>query len=311
MKSTRLTVLAATVGIGVLGVSLAATACWTQPGVNAPLLLGSVLLAVVIVAALLGWWVGSYVAAPWKAFVRQLINSRDRPERPLLLSRSDEPFSKEATEAVNALLVELTQIREQLNTFSAKVAHELRSPITLLQLHIDYASGKLDPSLVDGLRTQIKRLTDFVDTALLVARAQQGNIPLAKENRELAKLASELLQPYELRAKTNRRALRTRLKEVGAVELDSRIFGLIFNNLMSNAFYHGSGEIRVRLHRKRQARELLILNRVRQRTAGSATHEAGTGMGLKTAYQLAHAHGGLALETRVRGSNFVARVRFS
>jgi signal transduction histidine kinase len=311
MKSTRLTVATTMVGLVVLSVSLAAAVCWARSGMGASLALLAVFLVCMAIAFVVGWWLGDRFARPWEDFVRQLTRLRTTPERPTLQLQTDDPYARAATQEVNALLAELVQSQEQLSFFSAKVAHELRSPITLLQLQIDYAAGKLDPGLVEGLRAQIKRLTDYVDTALLVARAEQGNIPLSKETCNLGTLISELLQPYELRAKTSRRPMRCTLKQTRAIELDPKIFGLIFNNLISNAFYHGSGEIRVRLSQRRKAPELLIINRVRQKTDESATHEAGTGMGLKTAYQLARAHQGLEVETRRWRGSFVARVRFT
>jgi two-component system, OmpR family, sensor histidine kinase BaeS len=311
MKSTRLTVATMTVGLVVFSVSLAAAVCWTRSGPPSLSALLAVFLFCAAIASLAGWWLGDRLARPWENFVCQLARLRNSTERPLLQSQTDDPFARTATQEVNALVAELAQSQEQLNFFAAKVAHELRAPITLLQLQIDYAAGKLDPALVEGLRAQIKRLTDYVDTALLVARAEQGNIPLSKENCNLGNLISELLQPYDLRAKTSRRPIHCTLKQTVTAEIDPKIFGLIFNNLMSNAFYHGSGEIRVRLYQRHKVPELLILNRVRQKTDESKTHEAGTGMGLKTTYQLAQAHQSLTVETRRRQGSFVARVRFA
>lgn len=311
MRSTRLTVATTTVGLVVFSVSLAAAVCWSRssPGTSGALL--AAFLAAVAIAAAVGWWLGDRLARPWEDFVHQLARLRDGPERPLLELQTNDPFPQAATQEVNALLKQLAQSQERLTFFSAKVAHELRAPITLLQLQVDYAAGKLDPALVAGLRAQIKRLTEYVDTALLVARAEQGNVPLSKENCDLRALTSELLEPYELRAKTSRRPMRCTVQQTEGVELDPKIFRLIFNNLMSNAFYHGSGEIRVRLYQRRKAPGLLILNRVRQKSDESATHEAGTGMGLKTAYQLARAHQGLQVETRRRRGSFIARIRFA
>ena len=309
MKSIRLTVATTTVGLVVFSVSLAAAVCWSRSGTDASGALLAVFLVSIATASGIGWWLGDRLARPWDDFVRQLARVRSCPERPLLQAQTDDPIPQAATQEVNALLEELAQAQEQLNVFSAKVAHELRAPITLLQLQIDYAAGKLDPALVEGLRAQVKRLTEYVDTALLVARAEQGNIPLSKETCDLGALISDLLQPYDLRAKTSRRPIHCMLKQTMTAELDPKIFGLIFNNLMSNAFYHGSGEIRVRLHQRHRVPELLILNRVRQGSDASKTHEAGTGMGLKTAHQLARAHHGLKVETRQRQGRFVARVR--
>jgi signal transduction histidine kinase len=222
---------------------------------------------------------------------------------------SDQEY-RDLTLAINKLLQSNHQANERLNHFSAKVAHELRAPITLLQLQTDYAASKLDPELADGIRAQIKRLTDFVDVALLVARAERGNLPKSKEIIDLPAVISELLAPYQVRAKADRRALTVALAPVGPMELDPRIFGLIFNNLVSNAFFHGTGEIRIDLRKRGRFAVLFLVNKIRMRPNSPATLEAGTGIGLKTVETLMAAHGDLVVRTRKAQDDYIACIRF-
>jgi signal transduction histidine kinase len=61
---------------------------------------------------------------------------------------------------------------------------------------------------------------------------------------------------------------------------------LILHNLLSNAFSHGLGEIRLRSRAANDALTLFVLNRVRPKT----NSETGTGIGLRMVESLAQAH---------------------
>ncbi len=305
LKTIRLTVLTTVLGLVILSVGLAGVF-----GRGGPVGLVGALAVALVLAGGTGWWLARRVTEGWGRLANRLTAGRRAPDVTLAIAPPiADPVERQAFEEADGALRDLAQTREQLHHFSARVAHELRAPITLLQLQIDYAGSKLDPTLVDGLKTQIKRLTEFVDTALLVARADQGNLPLAKEDRDLTALVTELLQPFELRAKSHRRTLCARVGPTRLFSVDPKIFALIFNNLMSNAFYHGAGEVRVRLAGD-GAPTLSIVNRVRRKADGPLSNEAGTGMGLKTVRLLADGHGGMHVETRARLGHFVAHIHF-
>ena len=209
---------------------------------------------------------------------------------------------------VNRLAQSSRLVREQLHQFSAKVAHELRAPIALLQLQIDYASQDLNPELADSLKGQINRLSEYVETALLVARAERGNVPIKKEMLAVNEFFSELLEPYKLRAKRHRRDLVSNLSSTRKAKIDPKIVALIFNNLLSNAFYHGSGKIRIRIKDNTSSTLLSITNYVRD---GVITNylEGGTGMGLETVQTLASVHGDLQVTTYQRNRIYGAAIR--
>jgi signal transduction histidine kinase len=199
-----------------------------------------------------------------------------------ILSRDQQKLVSE----INALISAVTETQSRLNHYSAKVAHELRAPLTLLQLHLDFTAKELDPRFVDVMTTQIRRLTEYVDTALYIARVADHKIRPDKSRRKIADLVREIAEFYKLQAARQQRKLAVDLLTDQEADLDERIFGLILHNLLSNAIAHGTGEIRLRLHAGDGTATLFVLNRVQTKTYT----EAGTGIGLRTVSVLAQAH---------------------
>ena len=250
------------------------------------------------------------VMSPIRSIGDQLANlPTDAREMQITLEETDREY-RTLTFRLNRLLRSYGETRKQTRELSARVAHELRAPVTLLQLQLDYAAPRLDPTFADGMRTQVKRLSEYVETALLVARAELGSIPIRKETVEIAQLVSELLDSYELRARRHRRTLTYHLPPSGLFQIDARIFALIFHNLLSNAFHHGVGEIRVRLYNDNQRTCLSIVNNIGN-FGGSQVLEGGTGLGLNTVKVLAESHGGIAVRTRKFLKAFAAVIKLS
>jgi signal transduction histidine kinase len=212
---------------------------------------------------------------------------------------------------LNGLVESQAETNSRLTQFSAKVAHELRSPITLLQLQVDYHSAQLDPEFLSALQNQIGRLTDYVDTALVVARAEQGSVPLRKSKQDLAEIFENLIEPYRLRAEMQKRELRSRLPFGLKVELDPKILGLITNNLLTNAFSHGVGDVRVNLCHAPGGASLVVVNRVRTAGETDVEHRVNTGLGLKTVGLLTKTHGGLAYRISRKRDYFAAVLRIN
>jgi signal transduction histidine kinase len=187
---------------------------------------------------------------------------------------------------INDLLGILRENRTRLDHYSAKVAHELRGPLTLLQLQLDYEAKRLDPQFLEIMTAQIRRLTEYVDTALYLAKVATHKISPVKRRHKIAALVQEISAPYNLLAVGQQRKLSVELSTESEAELDEKIFGLIFHNLFSNAISHGLGEIRLRSRASNSSVTLMVLNRVRAK----AQTEIGNGMGLRTVGTLAQAH---------------------
>jgi signal transduction histidine kinase len=205
---------------------------------------------------------------------------------------------------INALISSLAETQTRLNQYSAKVAHELRAPITVLHLQLDHAANTLDPQFFDAMTAQVRRLNEYVDTALYIARVAEHKIRPDKTRRKIADLVQEIAVLYELQAARQGRRLCVDLSTGPEADLDEKIFGLILHNLLSNAISHGCGEIRIRLRPRNGAAALFVLNRVRDQ----ANAEVGTGIGLRTVATLAQAHN-LAFRSRRVFNGYAAVVR--
>ncbi len=77
------------------------------------------------------------------ARLRQLVKAVDLNSRPALLEENGTPAVRELTQQFNAMLERLEQGRLERATMLAGIAHDLRSPITRLQLRMALASQRV------------------------------------------------------------------------------------------------------------------------------------------------------------------------
>ena len=87
-----------------------------------------------------------------------------------------------------------------LHQFSSQVAHELRTPLTVMRLKLEQAAEKIDPQLAEEIQTELLRLTLHVEQALLIARAEQGQISLNRVTFNLEPLLLEIVGDFRLLA---------------------------------------------------------------------------------------------------------------
>jgi signal transduction histidine kinase len=225
-------------------------------------------------------------------------------EFPAVVSFNRDPEYQKLVAEVNGLIGVLKESQTRLDHCAAKVAHELRGPLTLLQLQLDFEAKQLDPHFLDVMTAQIRRLTEYVDTALFLARVADHKIRPVKTRQKIAGAVQAIVAPYALQAAAQQRQLSIDLSIEPEAELDEKIFGLILHNLLSNAMTHGLGEIRLRSRAGNGAVTLVILNRVR----ATENTEIGTGIGLRTVESLAQAHN-LKFRTRRVFNCYAATVR--
>lgn len=297
MRSTKIAVSLACVaaaGIGI-GISLGIAWLFLSPNPELWALLKPELLkiwigsvAVTAAAIVLPVWIISRrinrsVEQLASALAERKVSSSEFPV--VTCVNRDREYQRLVAE-LNRLLGILRENQGRLDHYSAKVAHELRGPITLLQLQLDYEAKQLTPQFLEVMTAQIRRLTEFVDTALYLAKVTDHKIRPIKTRQKIAVLVQEVSAPYSLQAAAQQRNLSMELSMEPEAELDEKIFGLILHNLFSNAISHGLGEIRLRSRASNDAVTLMVLNRVRVK----GNTETGTGMGLRTVQTLAKAH---------------------
>jgi two-component system, OmpR family, sensor kinase len=95
---------------------------------------------------------------------------------------------------IGHLTLTLNQTFERLETlfrnqqrFLADVSHELRTPLTTVRGNIDLMRrfGEYDPELLDIIQDELQRMTRLVGDLLLLARADGGSLPIARQAIDL------------------------------------------------------------------------------------------------------------------------------
>src|SRR5882757_11068146 len=89
--------------------------------------------------------------------------------------------------------------------FVADASHELRTPITVLKSELEVAlrTSKLPPEELRAVRSALEeadRLTHLAEDLLVLARADEGRLPVRRESSRVAELIERARRPFEQQA---------------------------------------------------------------------------------------------------------------
>ncbi len=263
-------------------------------------------LPMVATALLIGYFLARRSTRPVTLLNAELRSIHPKNlDRRLAVAEADPEF-RSVQEQINELLDRIENSFRQLNEFSGNVAHELRTPLTLLRLQVEQAADKIEPELSDSLQDELKRLSDYVDQALLVARAEQGRVVLRPERIDLRELLEEMIDVYRILAAEAGRTIEMRCDADCVVLADRKHFRHIFHNLLTNALKHGEGTIAIHVARRRGKPICTIAN-----TVGNEKASEGIGFGLRIVGALAAQHDEVHFRWRRLGRWFAAGLTFA
>jgi signal transduction histidine kinase len=195
-----------------------------------------------------------------------------------------DPEFAELVRRLNGLLGRLETSFTQLHEYTSQVAHELRTPLQLMRLQVETHAAKMDPGLAEDLQEELARLSSYVETALTIARAEQGRLELKPEAVPLKDFLSDVVEPFSRLAEVERRRLLWSCpKEASAWSDRSALKQLLFN-LLNNALKHGRGDILLRVRTRANTVSFLIGNRPADQSLKDAN---GLGIGLRLVRALA------------------------
>lgn len=149
--------------------------------------------------------------------------------------------------AINGALDRLTEAYRAEQRFVADAAHELRTPLAVLSLHLQRAKlgGPLDWGTIDH---DVEQLNKLVGQLLDLARkehARQTEVGSARPIINLARVAREAAAAVVPLAEGAGRKLDVDLPDNLAVRGSSEDLHDLIRNLLDNALIHGRGEIRL------------------------------------------------------------------
>lgn len=218
------------------------------------------------------------------------------------------------TQTLNDLLARLSDALERERRIVGDASHELRTPISVLRTRLDVAlRGEPDAAALQAVLREAhgdaKRLARLADDLLVLARADQGRLPLRPEPVDVQDLLEQTALRHQPAATATGRTLQTTvLIRGGAVVLaDPDRLAQALDNLVVNALRHGSGHVDLTARAPDAAFVELtvgdrgagftddVLPRAFERFAqghGTQDDRSGAGLGLAIVAALAKASGG-------------------
>lgn len=201
---------------------------------------------------------------------------------------------------------------EHERRFIADASHELRTPLALLQTELDVAlrrprsRDELEASLRSAAE-ETQRLSRLAADLLLIARSDQGQLPLRREPSAAGPLLLAAAERFAARADEQHRRILVSGDDGLVVDADPAYLEQALGNLLDNALNHGAGSVELSAHQREGMVELHVgdegpglpaafLPRAFDRfsRADSARSGGGTGLGLSIVDLIARAHGGHA-----------------
>jgi two-component system OmpR family sensor kinase/two-component system sensor histidine kinase BaeS len=220
--------------------------------------------------------------------------------------------------AFNAMATELEAQDTARRQLMADIAHELRTPLAIVQGTLEGLIDGVyprDEERLQGLLDDTRVLARLVDDLRTLATAEGGALALAKEPTDLVALANDVVASLDGQAQEAGIALRVDAPagEIDPVTIDPVRIREVLTNLVANALRYTprAGQIRIAIDSSSAAVDV----RVSDTGSGIApadlphvfdrfykgTGSSGSGLGLTIARRLVEAHGGSIRAESVQG----------
>lgn len=215
------------------------------------------------------------------------------------------------SESINQLAHHLEEAARARDRWLADTAHELRTPLAILQGEIEaLVDGirKPEPEQLMSLQQEVVHLKRLVDDLHDLALADVGSLRYRMEAVDLAPLLEEQVRLYAHRFEEQGLQLYTQFQEPLWVEGDGTRLRQLVSNLLSNSlnYTHSPGEVRVKAWKEKQQIHLwvedsapnvpeeklphLFEHLYRAENASRNRQFGGSGLGLALVQRIAQAH---------------------
>jgi signal transduction histidine kinase len=225
----------------------------------------------------------------------------------------------------NRMVAELERSDQLRRSLTADVAHELRTPLHIIQGNLE---GLLDglyqpmPEQLNLLLEETRQLARLVEDLRTLSLAEAGQLPLEREAVDVGELLADVVTSFSGQAEAAGVDLHVEGRAGSApliVQGDAGRLDQVLSNLVANALRHTSPGGRITLRAKASQDGVRIqvtdngsgispedLTNIFDRFWRGDRSRDGSGLGLAIARQLVQAHGGkIAVESQVgQGTTF-------
>jgi two-component system OmpR family sensor kinase/two-component system sensor histidine kinase BaeS len=289
--------------------------------------LGRAASLVVLAIGLVGIWVAVRGLRRMAAPVEGLIGAAGKVEAGDYSARVPEGGAGQLrglVRAFNSMSARLESETAQRRKFLADVAHELKTPLTVIRGTLEGIADGVYPAearQLTALLDEVNRLAQRVEDLQVLSLAESGALKLNREPTSLPELLVDVAGALEPQAKASGVQVAVETEPgLPPVEIDPARMRAVLTNLVTNSLRYtppgGSIRLTAEVDPRRGVARLLVrdtgrgipqdlLPHVFERFAKSPD-SSGSGLGLAIARDLVRAHGGdIGVESRVgEGTSF-------
>ena len=281
-----------------------------------------------ILAALGAWLLSALVMRPISRLRIAMKNVTQNALDQRLSSVNEDREFKTLIDAYNTMLSRLEASFQQTSRFSSDAAHELKTPLTILQGRIELLRHKSDQPAMQAelteLLDEVSRLSAITRKLLLLSQADAGCLAIQRVRIDLSRLLEE--SAVDIQMLITDQILKCEIEQNLYFSGDAVLLQQLFNNLVSNAvrYCRPGGLIELSAQARTKSIVVQLSNTTRALSLedrarffdrfyrGDAAHNRridGNGLGLSLAREIATAHGGEL--TLVESENTIVVLRLT
>ena len=235
----------------------------------------------------------------------------------------------ELAETINALSEALDTQEELRKRLTSDIAHELRTPITTLQSHLELMIEEIwqpDKERLDGLLKETSRLSTLVSDLSKIAQLEREQLIISLEELDLYELAQEVIEA--VKSEYFKKEVDLVIEGESVLMMgDALKLKQVLINLLNNALKYTlkGGQVKVEVYAHESDVDLTvtdtgigiptkdiphIFERFYRVDESRARQSGGTGIGLSIVKSIVNAHGGHIEVSSVEKEGTVFKVKF-
>jgi two-component system OmpR family sensor kinase len=263
-------------------------------------------------ASLLGYLLAAAALRPVESMRREAeAVSASQPGRRLPLPPASDEIARLGT-TLNTMLGRLEAALARERRFVSDASHELRTPLATLRAELELAlrrrrtRAELEAAVTSAAE-ETERLSQLAEDLLVLARSDDGSLPVRRDRLPAAKLLADVRERYTRRAAEAGRSITVEAADELYLDADRLRVEQAVGNLVENALRHGAGPVLLTAQQREGRVELHVRDQgpgfppgfiehafERFARADPARHGQGAGLGLAIVDVIARAHGGSA-----------------
>ncbi len=145
------------------------------------------------------------------------------------------------------------RLNQMQSNFVASVSHELKSPLTSIQLYLETlkyhdVSSEEEKDFVETMLSDTQRLSSLIDNILQSSRADPKSMALQFQPVNLGEFLAKVVHDYKRQLEEKQCSVDLKLEDSPTLNLDQKALRMVFNNLISNAVRYSSVGSPLKIH---------------------------------------------------------------